>query len=316
MISRIRDCSAPDSDEKSGQSAADVAITITTQALLRLCAVLPTRLLHFLATCASWLAWPFKTATRKITERNIAIAFPDLPFSKQQNLAKASFGQLFHAVADLGPTWMSPTETILDRISSVVGGEHLRESIAENRGVIVLVPHLGNWELIGFYLAARYSVTTLFKAPKLAPVHDIILRARQRNGNKLVLANKSGVHALVQALKSRELVAILPDQVPPSGSGEFAPFLGEPALTMTLVTKLINRYNSKAVLAYATRQPDNSYQLVFRPPDEGIYSSNPSSSLIALNKSVEQCVLDCPEQYRWEYKRFKYRPDMSRRESY
>ena len=316
MISRIRKSSAPDSDEKSGQSAADVAITVTTQALLRLCAVLPKRLLHFLATCASRLVWPFETTTRKIIERNIAIAFPDFPFSKQQHLAKASFGQLFHAIADLGSTWLSPTERILGRISSVVGGEHLRESIAENRGVIVLLPHLGNWELIGLYLAARYPMTTLFKAPKLAALHDMILRARQRNGNKMVPANKSGVRALVKALKSRELVTILPDQIPPSGGGEFAPFFGEPALTMTLVTKLINRNNSKAVLAYATRQPDNSYQLVFRPVDEGIYSSDPSSALVALNKSVEQCVLDCPEQYRWEYKRFKYRPDMSRRESY
>ncbi|MBT8107885.1 MAG: lysophospholipid acyltransferase family protein [Gammaproteobacteria bacterium] len=315
-MSRIRNGRVPDSKEKPSQRAADVAITVTTQAFLRLCAALPRRVLHFLAACAGWLAWPFRTTTRKITERNIAIAFPDLPSSEQRHLAKASFRQLFHAIADIGPTWLPPVERVLGRISRVIGEEHLRESMTENRGVIVILPHLGNWELIGLYLAARYPMTSLFKAPKVAAVHDIVLRARQRNGNRLVPTNASGVRALMKALKSRELATILPDQLPPRESGEFAPFFGEPALTMTLVTRLITRCNSKAVLAYATLQPDNSYQLVFRPAEEGIYSSDPATALIALNKSVEQCVLDCPEQYRWEYKRFKYLPDMSRRESY
>lgn len=147
-------------------------------------------------------------------------------------------------------------------------------------------------------------------------MNDIILRSRQRHGNKLVPANKSGVRALLKALKAREIVVILPDQVPSIESGEFALFFGEPALTMTLVSKLINRNNSKAVMAYALRQPDNSYQISFRPVDEGIYSSDRATALLALNKSVEQCVRDCPEQYQWEYKRYKFLPDCSRRKYY
>ncbi len=316
MITRTHNWDVPDSDGKSSRSMADAAIAVTFRALLRLFAVLPQRLVHFLASCASWLAWPFKTTTRRITERNIAIAFPELPHSKQQQLARASFGQLFHSIAGLGSSWLWPADRILDSFSSVIGDEHLHASVAENRGVVLLLPHLGDWEVIGIYVASRYPMTSLYKEPKLAAVHDIILRARQRNGNILVPADKSGVRALTKALKLREIVAILPDQIPSEGSGEFAPFFGEPAVTMTLVTKLIKRSNSKAILAYALRQPDNSYQLVFRPADEGIYSSDPSLALAALNKSVEQCVLDCPEQYRWEYKRYKYLPDRSRRESY
>jgi KDO2-lipid IV(A) lauroyltransferase len=305
-----------DSEESVARSAVDTAIAVMLRALLRLCALLPQRLLHFLASCASWLMWPFNTTARKITERNIAIAFPELPFAEQRCLAKASFVQLFRCVADLGSSWLWPAERVLDCFSSVVGEEHLQASIAENRGVILLLPHMGNWEVIGTYLATRYPVTSLYKETKLAALDDVILRARQRHGNTLVPADKSGVRALMSALKSRELVIILPDQIPARESGGFAPFFGEPALTMTLVTKLINRFGSKAVFAYASYQPDNSYELVFRPADEEIYSADPSKALAALNKSVEQCVLDCPEQYRWEYKRYKLLSDFSRRESY
>lgn len=316
MTTVSRDCATTDSKEGVARGLANTTIAVTIRALLYVCAVLPRRLVRFLALCAGWLAWRFKITARKITERNIAIAFPELPISEQRHLARASFRQLCLTVADLGPSLLWPAERLQDCVSSVVGEEHLRASVAEGRGVIVLVPHLGNWELIGPYLAAQYPITTLYKESRNPVLNDIILRARQRNGNVLVPARKCGVRALLKALNSRELVAVLPDQVPLRGGGEFALFFGEPALTMTLVSKLIKRNSSKAVCVYALRQPDNSYQIIIRPADEGIYSSDCSSALLALNKSIEQCVLDCPEQYQWEYKRYKYLPDFSRRKYY
>jgi KDO2-lipid IV(A) lauroyltransferase len=271
---------------------------------------------QFLAACASKLLWYLHTTARKITERNIAIAFPKLPLAEQRSLANASLTQLFRCAADLGSSWLWPVERVLERFARVVGEEHLQASMAHGRGVILLLPHLGNWEVIGTYIATRQPVTTLYKETGLAALDDLIHRSRQRHGNRLVPADKSGVRALMCALKSREIVIILPDQVPARASGEFAPFFGEPALTMTLVTKLIHRSGCRAVFGYAKHHTDNSYELVFRPADEDIYSAEPSTALAALNKSVEQCILDCPKQYRWEYKRYKYLPDFSRRESY
>ena len=296
--------------------AANKAISVAFRALLYVCAVLPQRLVCFFSSCVGWLAWHLNTTSRRITERNIAIAFPELSICEQRQLARASFSELFCSVADIGPSWLWSGERALGCVSSVVGEEHLRASIAENRGVIILLPHLGNWELLGPYLASQYPLTTLYKKSRNSAMNDTILRSRQRHGNVLVPANKSGVRALLKALKARELVVILPDQVPSIEGGEFALFFGEPALTMTLVSKLIKRTKSKAVVAYALRQPDNTYQIGFRPADEGIYSADCSSALLALNKSVEQCVLECPEQYQWEYKRYKYLADFTRRKPY
>ena len=316
MISDSRDHASADRKESVVRGVVNTGVMLAFRVLLHICAVLPQRMVRFFASCVGWLAWQFNTRSRKITERNIAIAFPELPISEQRQLARNSFRELYRCVADIGPSWLWSAERSLDCVSSIVGEEHLHAAVAEDRGVIVLLPHLGNWELLGPYLATQYSVTTLYKEPKNSALNDIILRSRQRHGNVLVPANKSGVRALLKALKSRELVVILPDQVPSIESGEFASFFGEPALTMTLVSSLINRNSSKAVIAYALRQPDHSYQIVIRPVDEEIYSSDCPTALRALNKSVEQCVLERPEQYQWEYKRYKYFPDYSRRKYY
>lgn len=239
-----------------------------------------------------------------------------MPDSEQQKLAKASMMNLYWSVADFGPSLLWSAERLMERVSGVVGAELLSACAAEGRGAIILFPHMGNWEMVGPYLAARYPLTTLYKKPKIPPLDDIIRTARQRNGNVLVPADRSGVRALLKALKSSEFVAILPDQIPSKEGGEFAPFFGEPALTMTLVSNLINRTNSKAILACAVRQADGRFQINFHPADERIYSADRSTALLALNQSIEKCVLACPEQYRWEYKRYKFLPDFSRRKNY
>lgn len=296
--------------------AANTAAMIAFRTLLYACAVIPQPVIRFFSSCAGWLAWHLNTRSRKITEVNIAIAFPDLTDAERRDLARASFKELYLSVASIAPGWMWSAERAMSCISSIVGEEYLQAAVAEGRGVIVLLPHLGSWELLGPYLNTRYTLTTLYKEPKNPALNDVILQSRQRHGNTLVPANKSGVRALLKALKSREVIVVLPDQIPTFEGGEFAPFFGEPALTMTLVSKLLNRNKSKAVMGFTLREPDNSFKMVFRPVDDRIYSDDGFEALCGLNKSVEDCVLECPEQYQWEYKRYKFLPDYTRRSTY
>ena len=85
-------------------------------------------------------------------------------------------------------------------------------------------------------------------------------------------------------------------------------------MTMTLVTNLIQRTGAIAIMAYCKRVPGGNYEIVYRPADEKIYESDSATALAALNKSIEQCVLECPEQYLWAYKRYKKLPNRSKRE--
>tara|TARA_B110000037_G_C16744485_1_gene352632 strand:- start:309 stop:521 length:213 start_codon:yes stop_codon:yes gene_type:complete len=63
-------------------------------------------------------------------------------------------------------------------------------------------------------------------------------------------------------------------------------------------------------MAYAKRiEGTGDFVLVIEPADEGIYSSDVQVSLAAMNAGIERCIMAAPEQYQWEYKRFKRRPD-------
>ena len=102
IISVTRDRARTDSKESVTRGAANVGIMVAFRALLFICAVLPQRVVRFFASCIGWLAWQFKSKSRRITERNIAIACPELPISDQRNLARASFRQLFCRIWAIG----------------------------------------------------------------------------------------------------------------------------------------------------------------------------------------------------------------------
>ena len=99
-----------------------------------------------------------------------------------------------------------------------------------------------------------------------------------------------------------ETIGLLPDQVPGNGEGEWVPYFGRPAYTMTLVGKLLKSSGAAMVMCHCTRLPrGEGYALHVSPliVDESI--SIPQQ----VNACMEKVIAECPEQYLWSYNRYK-----------
>jgi KDO2-lipid IV(A) lauroyltransferase len=260
-----------------------------------------------------WFMWLANRRARPITTVNIEICFPDITRERQHSLIKASLYETSMNVVDMARCWVRSRDDLEKRISNVKGLEYLDETVAAGQGTLVLLPHLGSWEIVSLYLSSRYRVTALYREPRATALADFIHRQRQRHGVRLKSIGTAGLRAVLQALRANDVAMLFPDQVPPRHSGQFAPFFGEPTLTMTLGSKLLRRSGARAVCAYCKRLPGGRYELIFRPVDEAIYDADLTTSLAGLNSSVEACVRECPEQYQWEYRRFKFLTDFRRR---
>lgn len=212
----------------------------------------------------------------------------------------------------MGIAWIAPIEKTLGLIISNEGYDKYRADVDGDRGVILLAPHLSNWEVFGFFASEGVAANFMYQPPRSNGLDRLLRQARSRNGVKMAPTNKRGVAQLLAALKNGEMVGILPDQVPADESGVFANFFEEPALTMTLVSKLVQRTGAKVYCGYARRlRRGEGFCAVFREADPAIYSSNLEESVQGLNNSVENAVLEAVSQYQWEYKRFRRRPDNS-----
>ncbi len=277
---------------------------------LRALARLPLPLAHALGALLGWLVAYLPSRHRAITRRNLALCFPALGERERRVLARRSLVETGKTVLEMPRVWLTPGETALGLIREVSGEELVREAVAGGRGAIAVSPHLGNWELCGLYLSARYGITSLYRPPRASRWAAMVRAARERMGARLVPTDAKGIKTLYQALGRNEMIGILPDQDPRQGAGAFAPFFGVAANTMTLLPRLVGKSGAPVIFCFAERLPrGQGFHLHFLPAPEGIGDSDPQVAAAALNRGVEACVRLRPEQYQWSYKRFRTRPE-------
>ena len=278
--------------------------------LIKLFACLPFAVVLSTGGAFGWVLWVFNGEMRKVTEKNIALCFPAMSEKERNSLAKKSLIETGKNITEIATLWCKSKEKVDALVKKVEGEEFIQKAVDGGRGVIILAPHLGAWEMIGLYLSQIYPMTSMYRPPEMQGLEDVIRTGRTRFGSKLVPTDASGVRGLLGALRKGELIGILPDQDPGKNGGEFAPVFNMQANTMTLTSKLAEKTNADVIGCYAKRKNDNSgYELYFYPANKKINEQNMNDSLVAMNEEVEKLILQCPEQYQWNYKRFKTRPE-------
>lgn len=277
--------------------------------LIRVLALMPLRAVRALGRLAGRMSWLMQTRMARTTLTNLQLCFPHKTPTEHEALAKTSLQHTCQTICEAGAVWLWPAADTMALITEVEGLALLQAMKAAGKGVLLIGPHFGNWEMLGLYLAVCGCgpAYELYQAPRSAALDKLIFNGRSRTGAHMVNTDNKGVAELLKALRRGEIVGILPDQVPPESGGEFAPFFGVSALTMTLLSKLQQKTGAGVLLCYAKRT-NAGFRLVIREAARGIDSEDLAIALAALNKAVEMAVLDAPEQYQWEYKRFKRQP--------
>jgi KDO2-lipid IV(A) lauroyltransferase len=206
--------------------------------------------------------------------------------------------------------WLRPRSDIVAR-TEVADMSIADRALADGRPVMFLPPHLGSFEVTAqFYAAFRPEakarpMTVLYRIPRKAMLRDIVETGRAAEGLKLAPAEIKGVRMLMRAMKQREVVGILPDQVPSQGEGVWAPFFGRPAYTMTLPARLALQYDAIVLFVYGERLPGGrGYRIHLKRLDEP-FTGDPAGDAAIMNRGLEALIRERPAQYLWGYNRYK-----------
>ena len=274
--------------------------------LIRMIALLPRRLLQVLGRLFGLWLFYSRSRSRRITEINLARCFPESADCINHRLARESLIATGQTAFETPAVWCKKGKHLLTWIDNQFGEEDLQAAIADGNGVLLLVPHIGNWELYNaFYSETVGQLTALFKPPKLKAMARIIERIRMRYGNEMVPTTPGGLARLFKILKEGGTVVVLPDQVPQTGL--FVPFFNQPAFTDRLAHRLALKTGATPILVALTRNDHGRFDVHYRPVS-GLSQADEVLALTALNSAVEDLVRQYPTQYQWEYKRFKKQP--------
>ncbi|MEC8746370.1 MAG: lysophospholipid acyltransferase family protein, partial [Pseudomonadota bacterium] len=283
-----------------------LAVTIL-RSVLRLSALVPLEVARSVGRFVGRLAFKMNTQTVRVVRRNIELAYPQLPADQQAALMEEAVLEQGALTAELGHVWRRSPAYVMSKLR-VVGIEHLEAAAADERGVLVLAPHVGNWEVLPHHLVTQGDLLGLFEPPKLPSVGSLVLEARKRPGGAYVPTTPKGLVQLVRHFKRGGLTGILPDQVPAHESGGLnVPFRGIECFTASLCANLLSKSGARAVLAGVFRVK-GGWELVYLPVSADIYNEDLEVALTVMNQDIETLISGRDAQYQWSYKRFRTLP--------
>lgn len=187
---------------------------------------------------------------RSIATSNIRLALGVSP-ARANQLARRSclnFGMTF---AEFMHARVATKEEIR-AYSWIEGIEHVEAGLSEERGVIILTGHLGNWEMMGARAAQEFPVTVVARPTSNSGVQSYIDASRAANGIRVISKFENG-RAPLQVLKANECLGILPDQHAGS-EGALLPFFGQPTRVWTALARLAMLSGATVVPAFGVRR--------------------------------------------------------------
>lgn len=197
--------------------------------------------------------------------------------------------------------------------------DHLADGLREllgDRPVVMVTPHFGNYELLGYTLARLgfhlYAVMRPLDNPLL---NDYLVRSREAGGLSLLI-KKGAADRAYDILANREVVCFIADQ--DAGlKGTFVDFFGRKASHYKSIGLLAMQHRAPIVCGYAVRVRDGfRYRICIErviQPEE--WEDQPNALEWVTQQyaaAMEAGIRKYPEQYLWVHRRWKSRPKAER----
>ncbi len=260
--------------------------------------------LHALGGALGWLVWLASPVYRARFKAHVAQA--GLPFEA----ARPAIAEAGRFVAELPRLWLRPQNESCLGYVSITGQVHADAAQAQGKGVIFFSAHCGGFEIAPQAMSELYGpMTAIYRPARQAWLARLEQMSRNRPGLSVVPASLSGIRQMLKALRAKQSIAMLCDQVPPEGLGIWSPFFGKPAYTMTLAARLALQSGAAMLPVSCERLAHGKgYALRIWPAIDGLNElakDDLPAAVQLINQATETLILKFPGQYMWAYARYK-----------
>ena len=249
---------------------------------------------------------------RRVAERNLTLAMPELSAAEHRRIARGVFRNLGRMLAEFAHFPHYTRENVA-RVIAYDGFENYAEGVRRGRGVLFLTGHLGAWELGAFAQSVYgYPLHVVIRALDNPYLNELVNSHRTLAGNRII-EKRDFLRGILEALKNGQTVGILMDQNSSEQEGVFVPFFGVPACTASGFAKIALRTEAAVVPAFAFWDRERGrYRLRFDPPLDLVRTGDPEEDVRAntqlFMRVLEQHIRRHPDQWLWIHRRWKTRP--------
>jgi len=248
------------------------------------------------------------TKNRLITLHNLTRSFPEKDTKEILGIAKAVYRHFAIVAAEF---FDMPyiTKDNIHKWVEVEGLENYQAAIAREKGLLSIVAHFGNWELmtiaVPIYLKPMYIV---YRPLDNKVIDNIVEYVRTMQGNAMIPKGGSG-KKIMELLKGNNVIGILSDQNVSTREGVFVDFFDRPACTGVGLAVMAMRSGAPILPAFMARQKSGKYKLILKPAIDAVCTDNYEADLQIntqrFTNIVEEIIREYPEQWFWFHQRWK-----------
>jgi KDO2-lipid IV(A) lauroyltransferase len=248
---------------------------------------------------------------KRVVERQIAAAFPDLRRVAVTRLARESYRHLGRTFIETALLNSLGKDGLQKLVETVEGWEEIEEVMAKGKGAVLVTGHIGNWELAGAYVAARGVPLDAIVRGMANPLFDAYLNNTREAIGMTIVHDSEAVRRTPRSLRAGRAVAFVADQGVMGLASTFVPFFGRPAKTPRGAAVFALRFNVPVVFVVALRQPNGRYRIVverIEAPQTGDRDRDVDAIVARFTQHLEKWVRAVPAQYFWQHRRWRRQP--------
>lgn len=277
---------------------------------LRLCAFLPYAWLIEFGKIIGLFLWLLPLKIKRTTQINLARCFPELSPAEQEKLLKKNFISVGIGLMETALAWFGDIKKIVP-LTYVRGLDKIDTMLAAGKRIIFISPHFTTLQIVGRVLSLSVPFAVVYR-PQKNPVFNYIT---QRSLNKYYHQTiaKGDVRTMMRCLEKNIPIWFTPDIDAGLKNSIFVPFFSVPAATITLTARLAEKNGACVMPVFFYRRDDGLGYEVTIALAEDFPSGDVIEDTARINAILEKGIRDKPEQYIWQYKRFKTRPQGEKR---
>jgi KDO2-lipid IV(A) lauroyltransferase len=248
---------------------------------------------------------------KRVVEKQVAAAFPELNHDAVVDLARESYRHLGRAFIETALLDAVGRQGVLDLVELVQGWEIVEDVMAKGRGAVMVTGHIGNWELAGAYVAARGIPLDAIVRGMANPLFDTYVNKARDAVGMTVVHDQDAVRRTPRSLRAGRAVAFVADQGVLGLASTYVPFFGRPAKTPRGAAVFALRFEVPVIFVVALRQPNGRFRVVVERIEArrtGNMDGDVDAIVASFTQHLEKWVRAVPAQYFWQHRRWRRQP--------
>ncbi len=269
--------------------------------------ILPFWALHGISDILRWILFGVFGYRREVVGQNLKNSFPDKS-SEEIRIIHRKFEKHFCDLILETISTLSISPRRLDRHVTFKNKELFEKYFGEKQSIILVLGHMGNWELIGAAFASMpvHKLNVIYRPLKSKAFNRLIRHMRMRLGNGLY-PMKETARCMIADRKEITATAFIADQAPSPENAYWMEFLNQDTPVFLGTERLGRKFNYPIIYMSVTKPARGRYiaeaQLLADKPAE-----TQESQITELHtRRLEQDILRQPEIWLWTHRRWKHK---------